>query len=273
VEAVSPHLQEVFMSLIRHPARAALAALLLGLFAASAVPVSAQFDPPSTIYGSVTDAAGDVPEGLAVEAYIGEVLCGTRGRTEFTGDGAARVTVYAVNVVSASQVAGCGVDGARVRIKIGERFASGTAGWQMGPVQFDVTFGGATPAPIPTFTPLPTRTPEPASTPTPPANGGTPANNQTPGAVETIPPGSPGAGSPVTRPGGVTSSDPNAPESGSSNGGFPVWGVVVLLLGGIAAIGGGVGIVMARNRNDDRLAEADLFDDRYDPPPSDDLER
>jgi hypothetical protein len=262
------------MSFLRLSARPALGALLLGIFVASAIPAAAQFDPPSTIYGSVTDAAGDVPEGLAVEAYIGDTLCGTRGQTEYTGDGAARVTVYAVNVVAASQVAGCGVPGARVRIKIGDRFAEGTAAWEMGPVQFDVTFGGASPAPIPTFTPLPTRTPESASTATPGTpNGDTPTSDQTPGAVETIPPGSPGAGSPVSRPGGVTSSDPNAQESGSSNGGFPVWGVVVLLLGGIAAIGGGVGIVMARNRNEEPLAEADLYGDSYSPPPSDDLDR
>lgn len=261
------------MSVVARLARPALGALLLGVFALGALPAAAQFDPPSTIYGSVTDAAGNVPEGLEVEAYIGDVLCGTRGATEYTGDGSARVTVYVVDVVSASQIAGCGVGGARVRIKIGDRFAEETAAWQAGPVQFDVTFGGASPAPIPTFTPLPTRTPEPTSAPgTPNPNGETPTNNQTPGAVETIPPGSPGAGSPVTRPGGVTSSDPNAQESGSSDGGFPVWGVVALLLGGIAAIGGGVGVMMARNRREEELAEFEGFGDAYTPPPTDQRE-
>jgi hypothetical protein len=57
---------------------------------------SAQFSPPSTIFGSVTDSAGPVPENLPVEAYIGDKLCGTKGKTQFTGDGAARVTVYFV---------------------------------------------------------------------------------------------------------------------------------------------------------------------------------
>lgn len=255
------------MTLVRMFARPMVATLLVGALGASALTASAQFDPPSTVYGSITDAEGEVPEGLPVEAYIGDVLCGTRGSTEFTGDGDAKVTVYAVNVVAASQIAGCGTSGADVRIKIGDRFAEGTADWEPGPVQFDVTFGGASPAPIPTFTPAPTRTPEPPAT-----NTQAPGGNETPGQggndnggnggsgeVETIPPGSPGAGSPVSRPGGVTSSDPNAQEAlDSDDGGFPVWGVVVLLLGGIAAVGGGVGLVMARNRN---AAEADAFDD------------
>ncbi len=256
-------------------ARPFVAALLVGVFGASATLAGAQFEPPSTVFGSVTDAAGNVPEDLEVEAYIGNVLCGTRGSTEYTGDGAARVTVYVVDVVSASQIQGCGVVGARVRIKIGDRFAEGTAAWQPGPVQFDVTFGGASPAPIPTFTPAPTRTPEPATTATPASqsNGQTPTSN-TPAPVETIPEGSPGAGSPVPRPGGVTSSDPGSQESNSNGGGFPLWGVAVLLLGGIAALGGGVGLVMARNRNAEDLADADLYDDGYDSsPPDDDIDR
>lgn len=262
------------MYLARCLARPLIAMLLAASLSATALTASAQFDPPSTIYGSVTDAEGDVPEGLEVEAYIGDVLCGTRGTTEYTGEGSARVTVYVVDVVASSQVDGCGVTGARVRIKIGDRFAEGTAAWQPGPVQFDVTFGGASPAPIPTFTPAPTRTPAPANTQTPPSNGETPTSNTpengTPGAIETIPPGSPGAGSPVTRPGGVTSSDPGAQESNSGGGGFPVWGVVVLVLGGIAAVGGGVGLMMARNRNEDELVEVDAYDDDPYAGPSDD---
>ena len=263
------------MSLVRCLARPLIATLLAGAFSATALTANAQFDPPSTVYGSVTDADGEVPAGLEVEAYIGDTLCGTRGTTDFTGDGDARVTVYAVDVVASSQVDGCGVNGARVRIKIGDRFAEGTVAWQPGPVQFDVTFGGATPAAIPTFTPAPTRTPEPQRTATQPANGGTPSSNTpangTPGSVETIPAGSPGAGSPVTRPGGVTSSDPGAQGADSGGGGFPVWGVVVLVLGGIAAVGGGVGLMMARNRNEDELVEVDVYDDDSfgDSPPED----
>lgn len=225
------------------PWRPAAAALLTFLIGAAAVQVaSAQFEPPSTVFGSVADSAGEVPAGLAVEAYIGETLCGTKGRTEFTGDGPARVTVYVVDVVSASQIAGCGVVGSEVRVKIGDRFATQTARWNPGPVQLDVTFGSATPAVIPTFTPAPTRTPAPEATPQPGQTG-------TPAAVDTIPAGSPGAGSPVSSPrGGITSATPGAQtaNSGGGGGGFPIWGVVVLVLGGIAAVGGGVGYAMSR---------------------------
>jgi len=223
-----------------------LAAALLAASLAGSVLFStanAQFDPPSTVFGSVADSAGAVPAGLTVEAYIGDTLCGTKGRTEFTGDGAARVTVYVVDVVSESQIAGCGVTGRDIRVKIGDRFAAQTAKWVPGPVQLDVTFGSATPAVIPTFTPVPTRTPVPASTPQP-GQTITPAPA---GTVETIPAGSPGAGSPVSSPsGGITSATPGAQNASSSGGGFPVWGVVVLILGGIVAVGGGVGYAMSR---------------------------
>ncbi len=225
------------------PWRLAAASLATCLFSAVTFQAAAaQFDPPSTVFGSVADSAGVVPAGLAVEAYIGETLCGTKGRTEFTGDGPARVTVYVVDVVSESQIAGCGVVGSEVRVKIGDRFATQTAKWNPGPVQLDVTFGSATPAVIPTFTPAPTRTPAPEATPQPGQTG-------TPAAVDTIPAGSPGAGSPVSSPrGGITSATPGAQRANSGGGGgFPIWGVVVLILGGIAAVGGGVGYAMSRS--------------------------
>lgn len=209
---------------------------------------SAQFDPPSTVFGSVADSGGEVAAGLPVEAYIGDKLCGTKGRTEFTGEGASKVTVYFVDVVSESQIAGCGAAGREVRIKVGDRFAPQTARWNPGPVQLDLAFAGATPAVIPTFTPAPTRTPEPTTTPRPRTTP-SPGATGTVETVETIPPGSPGAGSPIATPrGGVTSATPGPGQSGDGgDGGFPVWGVVVLILGGIAAIGGGVGFAMSRN--------------------------
>lgn len=226
-----------------------LAALLAASTGALALwsTAAAQLAPPSTVFGSVTDAAGPVPDKLTVEAYIGDKLCGTKGQTEFTGDGPARVTVYVVDVVAEEQTAGCGARDREVRIKIGDRFATQTAKWNAGPVQLDVTFGGASPAAIPTFTPAPTRTPDPKGT-------AIPLTQQTPiNAIGgTIPAGSPGAGSPVpTLKGGVTSATPGAPGAGAKDdgGGFPLWGVAILVLGGIAAIGGGVGYAMSRNRS------------------------
>ncbi|MEP6870304.1 MAG: hypothetical protein ABI939_00485 [Anaerolineaceae bacterium] len=219
---------------------------------------SAQFQPPSTVFGSVTDAAGPIAAGLPVEAYIGTTLCGTKGKTELTGEGASRVTVYFVDVFAESQTPGCGKDGAEVRIKLGDRFAAQTTRWKAGPVQLDVTFGNATPAVIPTFTPAP------ATPTTPPRNSpaaGSPT--QTPAAeaaVGTIPAGSPGAGSPVpTLKGGVTSSTPAAQRSSAADdgGGFPIWGVVLLVLLGVGAIGGGVGYAMSRSRTADDIEPDD----------------
>ena len=241
------------------------------VFTALTIPVlgatlaSAQFQPPSTVFGSVTDSAGPIAAGLPVEAYIGATLCGTKGKTEFTGEGTSRVTVYFVDVFSESQTPGCGKDGAEVRVKVGDRFAAQTTRWKAGPVQLDVTFGNATPAVIPTFTPAP-------ATPTTVARNSPTAGSPTPApaggaAVGTIPVGSPGAGSPVpTLKGGVTSSTPAAQRSDTAGegGGFPIWGVVLLVFLGVGAIGGGVGYAMSRSRAaaddrepDDRLPPLD----------------
>ncbi|MEP7215135.1 MAG: hypothetical protein ABI782_02720, partial [Anaerolineaceae bacterium] len=187
-------------------------------------------------------------------------LCGTKGRTEFTGEGASKVTVYFVDVFSESQTPGCGKDGAEVRIKVGERFAAQTTRWKAGPVQLDVTFGNVTPAVIPTFTPAPA-TPTTAARTSPATGSTTQAATAGAGAaVGTIPAGSPGAGSPVpTLKGGVTSSTPAAQRSNAADdgGGFPIWGIVLLVLLGVAAIGGGVGYAMSRSRAADDIGPDD----------------
>ncbi|MEO8538982.1 MAG: hypothetical protein ABI577_04515 [bacterium] len=208
---------------------------------------SAQFNPPSTVFGSISDAAGPVDAGVTVEAYIDGKVCGTKGRTEFTGEGSSRVTVYVVDVVSESQTVGCGKDGKDIKVKVGDRFADQTAKWSPGPVQLDLTFGNATPVAIPTFTPAPTRTPDPSGTAVPAQN------TLAPGQIATIPSGSPGAGSPVPTlgRGGITSATPGAQAAtgGSDDGGVPFWAIALLVLGGLGAVGGGVGYVMSRNRN------------------------
>jgi len=233
-------------SLVFQRAAPVALAACLGLLLLSRA--SAQFSPPSTVFGSISDSGGNVEAGVTVEAYIGSTLCGTKGKTEFTGEGSARVTVYVVDVVSESQTPGCGKMNAQqqIRIKVGERFADQTATWDPGPVRLDLTFGGATPVPIPTFTPAPTRTAAPQVNP---------QSGETPSAVETIPAGSPGAGSPVaTSPqGGITTATPGAPDSGEEgdDGGLPVWAIALLVLGVLGAIGGGVGYLVSRNRDGD----------------------
>lgn len=234
------------------------AAAFGALFAAQAPTAAAQgFGPPMTLFGSITDSGGTVEANLAVETYVGDVLCG-RGKTEFVGEGNARVTVYAADVVAREQTAGCGTTGADVRVKVGDRFATQTIKWEQGPQRLDITFGNATPAAIPTFTPAPTRTPTPAPT----RGAGTPV----PGASSTAAPaGSAASGTPaataapgdpthtpalgrtaVSTQGGASLND----DSGGG-GGFPIWAGVVIVLGVLAAAGGGLGIFASRRRQHD----------------------
>jgi len=225
--------------------------------ALAAASAFAQLAPPATVWGSVTDQAGPVAADVPIEAYVGDVLCG-KGKTEFVGDGAAKVTAYAVNVSSKEDKPGCGSDGATIKLKVGDRTAGQVAKWKAGPVQLDVTFGNVAPAAIPTFTPD-------VRTPTPRANGTpVPGATETAQALGTIPKGSPGAGSPVVLQGGVTSSR-LGPGQGSASGGegFPLWAVVILVLAGIAIVGGGAGYAMSRNRRDD-----DDDDHFLSPPPT-----
>ncbi len=167
------------------------AAMFAATFSAVAV---AQMppSPPLTVYGSVGDDAGVIPENVKVEAYIGETLCGSQGGTQFVGEGSARVTVYWVVVVSAEQTRGCGTANAEIRIKIGDRFAPQTARWLgAGVSHVDITFGSATPAPIPTATPSPVTTRVPTSISQSTQNG-TPVASATKQPAGTIPAGSPG---------------------------------------------------------------------------------
>ncbi len=227
----------------------------------SAIPARAQvFGPPMTVFGSVTDAAGDVPADLPIEALIGDTVCG-RGKTQYTGEGDGRVTVYFADVVSREQTPGCAADGIQVRIKVGDRVATQTLPWRPGPAQMDITFGDATPRPIPTFTP----TPRPGSpTAEPPALTPTlrPTGTNTPGAspaVSASPSPSPSpsptntatATSTPTLAGGLVTTDPPRPGTASDGDGFPVWAIVVIAFGALAAIGGGIGYALARSGDDD----------------------
>jgi hypothetical protein len=233
---------------------AILAAMMLALGAAPAFAAISPLtqgppSPPATFFGSINDAAGPVAAGVKVEAYVGDKLCSNGGKTEKTGNGKARVTVYAVDVDSDSQTPGCGKEGSAVTIKIGDRTAKQTGKWTTGPVHLDITFGDVTPLPIPTFTP------------TPPRPTGTPVTIGTQTPQATIPAGSPGAGSPVPTPGGgVTgaASSPVAAQANDNGGGFPVWGIVLIVVGALAAVGGGAGYVIARNRR----AGGDIDDDQ-----------
>jgi hypothetical protein len=233
----------------------ALTALVVALAGASTA-LAQLPSPPQTIAGSVNDDAGRIPEHVAVEAYIGDKRCDDKhGETDYTGDGSAQVTYYFVNVLSDEQTPGCGKQGSTVRIKIGDRFVNETTKWEAGLLLLNVTFGNAKPVALPTATPT---VKKPATVAT--NAEGTPiaAANQTPQGsqtVATIPAGSPGAGSPIpTLAGGITNAAAGASggTGGSGGGGgFPLWGIAILVLGGIAVVGGGVGYAMSRSNNDE----------------------
>ncbi|MEO9255759.1 MAG: hypothetical protein ABI305_09475 [Tepidiformaceae bacterium] len=243
----------------------AFTALVVGVAGASTA-LAQLPSPPQTIAGSVNDDAGRIAEHVAVEAYVGDKRCDDKhGDTAFTGEGSAQVTYFYVTVLSDEQTPGCGKQGSTVRIKIGDRFVNETTKWEAGLTLLNVTFGKAKPLTLPTATPTVKRAATVAKnaegTPIVATNAaGTPiaAANETPlgtQTVATIPAGSPGAGSPIpTIAGGIT----NATSSGSGGsssggGGFPLWGVAILVLGGIAVVGGGVGYAMSRSNNDDEV--------------------
>jgi hypothetical protein len=251
--------------------RTTLIAVPLAAFLFLAAPVVAQQpdptqggipQPPSTIAGSITDAAGPVPAGLPVEAVIGNKVCGT-SETVYTGEGDARVTVYVVDVVSETQIPDCGRDGVAVRIRVGDRLSEKPVVWDQGLVLFDITFGDVTPAPIPTFTPTTpptaTNTPQPGATQPPteaspgtgtPGSGGTGGDNLTPTTTGTAASSNGTRTATASATGGLSSATPGAPNSGDGDnggGGVPMWAIVLLALGGIAAVGGGVGYMMSRS--------------------------
>lgn len=238
----------------------AVTAVFMVAFAAIPVakPARAQVpSPPMTVFGSVTDASGEVPADLAVEAYVGDKVCG-KGKTQFTGDGSGKVTVYFADVVSREQTAGCGSEGVEVRIKIGDRFAPQTVKWAAGPKQLDVVFGNATPAAIPTFTPTPRPSVTPTSAtarPSTPTAGASVTPPTASVSASVSPAGSPsaegsatGTASPTaTLTGGIVT-EPGSAGDDDEPGGFPVWGYVAIGLGVLAAAGGGIGFAMARSR-------------------------
>jgi len=234
------------MRVTRQPLAACVlaATLLAGIVAGRA---NAQIpEPPTTFYGSITDAAGRVPAGVPVVAIVNNNICGETTTVQ-VGEGTALVTMYVIDVISDRQTAGCGKPGDAVRLRVGDRLAERAVEWAgTGElVQFDLVFGDATPAVIPTAT----RTPSPTPEPTTAGATGSPATEGTPA------PGSPTGGTPAARtpgrtePGAVSTTTPAPAAAGDSDdgGGLPVWALLALAVGGVAAVGGGIGFVMSRS--------------------------
>ena len=268
--------------------------------------------PPSTVWGSITSADGEIPEGVEVEAIVNGNVCGTT-ETVYAGEGEDRVTSYVVDVHSARQTSGCGNEGDPVFIRVDGQMSEDSVPWEAGPVNFDVTFGGAQPRPVPTFTPTPegwdpTPTPTPAGQQSPggsddggghagppddddvvsddgsggqaqPGSGDDatdPAGGTDNGATDADDAASSGDGTPADDGDGTPGLDgelsDSTPESGTaaatgddggSGSGFPVWGILLLAVGGIAVVGGGIGFVMARANRSEADDEAFLAGAAY----------
>lgn len=109
--------------------------------------------PPATFFGSVTVDGHSVSDGTAVVALIDGKTCGegarepghkgtwtaTEARPEYgieSGD-----SMYVVDVVSDSQVPGCGTDGATVTFLISDRPAHETGLWKAGSNPLNLTVG------------------------------------------------------------------------------------------------------------------------------------
>lgn len=230
---------------------------LFALSVSTAASAQSLPQPPSTIAGSITDAAGPVPEGVKVEALVNNNVCGET-ETVYTGEGDSRITVYALDVHSDNQTPGCGQDGDAVRIRVGDRLAQESVPWKQGELTvFHIVFGDATPPPIPTFTPTATATATPtlsaaeatAQSATQTVTAGTPGDGDDDGSPQVSPNASVSASASAS---GTASSSPVIGEANvddDGDGGFPMWAAVLLGLGGIAAIGGGIGYAMTRSRS------------------------
>ncbi len=124
---------------MRHLKCWTITALIAALALGAITGVSAQPLPPATFHGTVTSPGGEVAEGLAIQAYIGGKLCGENSETVHTNENGTLVTRYFVHVISETQEAGCGVDGAEVRFRIGGRNVQQTAIWGAGPQPLSLT--------------------------------------------------------------------------------------------------------------------------------------
>ena len=86
---------------------------------------------PTAFAGTVTDPDGEVPAGLAVEAYVGDTRCnaGEPVATYRALEDGVEVTRYYASVAHAEQLAGCATAGSDVTFRIGDRAVVETGTW------------------------------------------------------------------------------------------------------------------------------------------------
>ena len=194
--------------------------------------------PPTRVFGTVTVDGQPAPAGTVVQAFVGEKQCGEGLVRRISDD---LPLGYVVDVAGATQVEGCGTDGATITFRVGGVPANETATFATGTfIRLDLTVRGqvATPPGAPTPPPFgaapaatPTAVASPgAASPTPAGPGGateTPAV-ATPTATATAGPGLP-----------VRTATPAGSAGGDDTGGAgPVLAAVAALIA-LAAAGAG----------------------------------
>lgn len=141
--------------------------LLISVLAWTATGFAAiQGTPPHTFYGSVRLNDSPLPSDTEITARIEGTLCGT-ARTDGNSE-------YALDVPSAGEKPGCGVDGATIHFFISGMQADQTAAFRSGFItQLDLSVSAEVPPPTSTPSATPTEvpptasvTPEPTATPT-----------------------------------------------------------------------------------------------------------
>jgi hypothetical protein len=126
--------------------------------------------PPATFHGTVTVDGDNVSDGTAVVALIDGKVCGEGARdpdgpkgtwtaSETTQDYERGDSLYVIEVVSDSQIPGCGTEGARVAFLIGGKPAHEEGIWIAGPNRLNLTAGTSPNGGEPPTTPAGTGTP------------------------------------------------------------------------------------------------------------------
>lgn len=248
-----------------------LGLLSLGPFAISGA--AAQAQPPDRFYGTVTVDGKQQSVGTAVDAYVGDTLCGS-GSVEDRGGN----VIYFVDVLGGGQKPGCAKDGDTVTFKVAGLSAKEKGTYQTGTAtRLDLTAsgtpkqeatqtvlppgGGGTPAPPPpapsastpavgTSTPPPPRvtataggtssgaTPMPTGTPSGPAAAttGTPAATATGTPSVSVTPAAGLTGIVTSTPHPLVAAAPLISKSKSSGPPAVVWVVIAIAI--LAALGG-----------------------------------
>jgi len=206
-----------------------LVLIVLG-FAGFSATVHAQPSVPATFYGTASIDGMAVADGTPVRAFIDGKDC-----TQLPAKGAVLdqgVSVYLVSVMHESQEPGCGRTGRTITFTVGGRAAQ-EAEWKEGVRDLGLNAGTGSPLP------LPPATATAASNNTATQTG---AARFTPKpAISALPTDDPG----VRPRGGGTD---GGPAGATGENGSPALGMVIVVLGAVAAVGAAIGAWLSHRR-------------------------